>query len=52
MTLKKLVEKLNSNGWTVYYPADINKKLAEKLKSKGWIPYYPADINKTKEHKR
>ncbi len=25
MTLKELVDKLKSEGWIVYYPADVNK---------------------------
>ena len=25
MTLKELVEKLKSEGWIVYYPADVDK---------------------------
>ena len=25
MTLKEVVEKLKDKGWTVYYPADVNK---------------------------
>ena len=25
MTLKEVIEKLKSEGWIIYYPADINK---------------------------
>ena len=25
MTLKEVIEKVKSEGWIIYYPADINK---------------------------